>query len=529
MAKPNLSKAFAVGLLVTVCTAAFLVAFTFFRKGGYGAKDSYLVHAFFVDATGLTWKSRVQIAGIQVGEVEKIVLEGQRARLELRIRNEIDFRADGCLYKRFPSALLPDALLDAVPGTGAAPSLRDLPQAQREVRCVSEGASVAKLMESMGKISADISALSGELADTLRGERGSIKTIIENLTRTTQNLDRLVAENGDKLSRILDNAEQVSGVASEVLTADRDRYRAIARNVDEASQKLNRVLGSVEQIVGSQEGSLKDAVTSAKTALDKLNRSLDDVQKTTAMVAEGKGVAGKLLADERLGERFSATLDGVSSYVDRLVKLQLQVDLRSEWLLSQSGAKTYAGLRLLPRPDKYYIFEVVNDPRGASTQTVEVSTTQSGTGAPQTVTTTKQVYDERLRFSLEFAKRYGPVTFRVGVIESSGGFGADLHLLEDSLQLSMNLYQFSRPQADWPRGKLFANYRFLRYFYATVGADDVFNSWRSGHYPGGPSFSAGRDVFFGGGISFTDDDLKTLFLVGGSSIGAATSSGSGVR
>jgi phospholipid/cholesterol/gamma-HCH transport system substrate-binding protein len=270
-------------------------------------------------------------------------------------------------------------------------------------------------------------------------------------------------------------------------------------------------------------------VASARSALEKLNSSLEDIKQTTARIAEGKGVAGKLLADERLGEKLGNTLDGVSNYVDRLVKLQLQVELRSEWLLSQSGAKTYLGLKLLPRPDKYYVFEIVNDPRGASTQKVEVVSSQTGTSPPVTTTTTTQTYDERLRFSLEFAKRYGPVTFRIGVIESSGGIGTDLHLLDDSLKLSFNLYQFSRPQASLARAKFWADYRFLRYFYLTAGGDDVLNTWRSGRYPGGPRFVVGRDVFFGAGITFTDDDLKTLFMVAGSSVGAATSSGSGVR
>src|SRR5512132_4136694 len=117
MARPVVNKAFAVGLLVAVCGLAFLIAFTFFRKGGYSDRDSYVVFAYFGDATGLTWKSRVQIAGIQVGEVEAIVLEGNRARLDLRIRKDIDLRGDACVTKRFPSTLLPDALLDAVPGS----------------------------------------------------------------------------------------------------------------------------------------------------------------------------------------------------------------------------------------------------------------------------------------------------------------------------------------------------------------------------------------------------------------------------
>src|SRR6266542_6427295 len=126
MNRKVLNRAFAVGLLVAVCGVAFLIAFTFFRKGGYSEKDTYLVFAYFEDATGLTWKSRVQIAGIQVGEVERITLTGNRARLDLRIKKDIDLRADACLTKRFPSALLPDALLDAVPGTTRAPSLRDM-------------------------------------------------------------------------------------------------------------------------------------------------------------------------------------------------------------------------------------------------------------------------------------------------------------------------------------------------------------------------------------------------------------------
>jgi len=524
MAKPLLNKAFTVGLLAAVAGLIFVIAYSFFQKGGYSGSDSYVVHAFFGDATGLTWKSRVQIAGIQVGEVEKITLEGQRARLQLRIRNDIDFRADGCLTKRFPSALLPDALLDAVPGSGQAPALRDLPVERREVKCVNEGASVAKLMASLEKISTDISAVSGELADTVRGEKGSIKSIIENLARISQNLDRTVSENSGKIGDILDSTQAFTGVLAEVAQKDKERYRAIARNVDEASARLNEVLASLQD-----KGQLQGAVADARAALEKLNRSLDDVKKTTSAIAEGKGVAGKLLTDERLGEKVGSALEGLSSYVDRVTKLQLQVDLRSEWLLSQRGAKAYFGLRLLPRPDKYYIFELVNDPRGGATQTVEITNTSVNGGPASTTTTSKQVFDNRLFFSLQFAKRYGPTTFRIGIIESSGGVGADLHLLDDSLKISFNLYQFSRPQADWARGKLWADYRFLRYFYATVGADDVFQTWRSGHYPGGPSFSVGRDVFFGGGVTFTDDDLKTLFLVGGSALGSATSSSGGAR
>jgi phospholipid/cholesterol/gamma-HCH transport system substrate-binding protein len=200
------------------------------------------------------------------------------------------------------------------------------------------------------------------------------------------------------------------------------------------------------------------------------------------------------------------------------------VNLRSEWLFTQSGAKTYAGFALIPRPDKYFLFEIVDDPRGVNTQTVETIVSQTPSGTAGTITT-RTLNEQKVSFSVQFAKRFGWATFRVGLIESSGGAGADLHLFDDRLKLSVNVYQFSRPdRPTFPRAKLWVDYTFFKYLYATMGTDDFLNTWRSGRYPGGPKFSVGQDMFFGGGITFTDEDLKTLFTIGGSGLsGAATS------
>lgn len=523
MTRPLLNKAFAVGLLVAVCGVAFLVAFTFFRKGGYSDKDTYRVHAFYEDATGLTWKSRVQIAGIQVGEVERITLEGSRARLDIRIRKDIDVRTDACLTKRFPSTLLPDALLDLAPGTQRTPSLRELPEDQREIRCALEGTSVAKLLDSMAKIATDVQSVTRELNQMVAGSQGSIRNIIANLEKASARLDESLEQGHDKIAAILDNAESFTGTLADVAQADQQRYRDIAKNIDEASKRLDGILASVQQMVGSgdEAGDLRKTVADARESLQHLNGTLKQVEKVATNIGEGKGVAGKLLNDERLGEKLGGTIEQVSDYVDKLAKLQIKVDLRSEWLLTQSGAKTYAGFALIPRPDKYYLFQVVSDPRGVNTQTVEtvVSQTPAGTASTQTTRTLNQ---QTVSFTLEFVKRFGPAAFRIGLIESSGGAGADLYLLDDRLKLSVELYQFARPdRPTFPRAKLWADYTFFKYLYATVGSDDFLNAWRAGRYPGGPKFAIGQDVFFGGGIMFTDDDLKTLFGVAGSSLSGA--------
>ena len=524
--KPFLNKAFAVGALVAVAGLSFLVAFTFFKKGGLSEGDSYAVHAYFDDATGLTWKSRVQIAGIVIGEVHKVVLEGRRALLELRIQKDIDLRGDACLTKRFPSALLPDAELEVSPGSGKAPSLRDLPAEQREITCVREAASVQKLLESLAKITADVQIITGDLAKTVAGEKGSVREIIENLASVSRQIERTVSENGDKVAAILDNAEAFTSELRQFAETDRDRFHSIVRNVDKASAQLNDVLQSVQGILGTNQPQLKESFGGLKDALDKLNRSLSHVEEVTQKIAEGKGVAGKLLADERIGERLGNAIEGLSDYVDRLVKLQVQLELRSEWLLNETGAKSYFGLKLLPRPDKYFLIEIVSDPRGVNTVTTTNTSTQDPvTGATSQSISTTVVNERKLTFSAQIAKRYGPATFRIGVIESSGGVGTDLHLFDDHLQISVNLYQFTRPTQDvFPRAKLWVDYRFLDHFYVTTGTDDFLNKWRAQAYPLGPKFSIGRDVFFGGGLYFTDDDIKALLTSFGSAAGAAAGS-----
>ncbi len=554
--KPAWNRALAVGVLAAVTGIAFLLALTFFRKGGYSEKDSYLVHAYFSDATGLTWKSRAQIAGIQVGEVVEIALTGAKARLDIRVKNTVELHTDACFTKTFPSALLPDALLEVQPGSPEKPLLRDLPESERNITCVREATSVQQLLDSLARIAADVQLVTGDLAKTVAGDRG-LREIVENLASATKRIDDTIARNEQNLSDILSNTKDFTADLREISARDKDKIGRIATNVEELTGKLKVVAASLQEIIdpgsggsggaaspgkpgaGAAPSAVGDAVAAAtpgeraaaaeqargvKQAVDKLAGTMEKLDELVAKISEGKSVAGRLLVDERLGRKLGNAAEDVADQLDRVFKLQLQVQLRSEWLLNQTGAKTYFGVRLLPRPDKYYLLEVVSDPRGVDSVSAETITTRDPiTGLDSTRVSTRTLHEDKLTFTLQIAKRYGPMTFRAGVIESTGGIGTDLHLFRDKLQFSVSVYQFSRPYQDvFPRAKVWMNYYFLQHFFVSAGADDFLNSWRSGRYPGGPKFTIGNDVFFGGGLFFTDDDLKTLL---GAGAGSAVPSG----
>jgi phospholipid/cholesterol/gamma-HCH transport system substrate-binding protein len=594
--KPAWNRALAVGVLAAVTAVAFLLALTFFRKGGYSERQSYLVHAYFSDATGLSWKSRVQIAGIQIGEVVDISLEGAKARLDIRVKNDIELHSDACITKTFPSALLPDALLEAVPGSDEKPLLKSLPEAERRITCVREATSVQQLLDSMAKIAQDVQAVTGDLAQTVAGDRG-LKEIVENLASATKRIDETIAENQDNLAGILADARGFTSDLREISRRDKDKIGRSATNVELLTARLNIVAASLQEIIdpgssgpaapaprggGANPGggarkpridrsdayaraeSAEDAAAAAeaaaasaraqalgaatpeeravaveqargvKQAVEKLTDSLDSLDQLISRVNEGKSVAGRLLVDERLGRKLGVAAEDLADQLDKIFKMQVQLQLRSEWLLNQTlqndgrpGTKLYFGVRLLPRPDKYYLLELVSDPRGVDTVTTESLTTRLPDGSTEQTITTKNLNEDKLTFSLQIAKRYGPATFRIGIIEGSGGAGADLHLFRDKLQLSASMYQFSRAFQEerlsgsssvlYPRAKVWLNYYFFDNFFVTTGADDFLNRWEQGNYPGGRSFNLGTDVFFGLGVFFTDDDLKTLLGAGAGS------------
>jgi phospholipid/cholesterol/gamma-HCH transport system substrate-binding protein len=192
-------------------------------------------------------------------------------------------------------------------------------------------------------------------------------------------------------------------------------------------------------------------------------------------------------------------------------RLQTIVGLRMEYNYMAHNFKSYVSVQLAPRPDKFYLIELVDDPRGyRSAQTVVGYSSQVGAYSDQQITTS-----DKLRFSFMFGKRWGPLQGRFGIKESTGGVGGDLYLFNDHLMLSTDIFdtrsnQYPRVTA---RGYL-AIYK--KYLYLVGGVDDVLNYTRTQGTAGGFF-----DWFMGLQLVFNDEDLKTLLLFGGASAAGA--------
>ncbi len=496
---------FRVGLLVLIAGGCLFGFIAFTRKGGLGKNDSTEAYAYFRDASGLGTKSRIQIAGIPVGEVTGVTLDGTRARVTVRIRRDVSLHQDAALIKRSES-LLGDYLLDLNPGTELTPPLEN----GQEIKKVVDVQGMEAAFASLSQITEDIQQVTGALRDVLGGEKGagSLGKIVDNMVRLSESVDLTVRNSSTQLDAILRNFQGVSEDVRGVTHENQESVVHIVQNIEVITQDTREVLATVRKIVGSGEGDLKDSVASLKQTLERLDRSLANVETVTERVKNGEGTVGALLSDKRLGQKLTETVEDVSNLASTITGLQTEVGLQATWLTGQETSKNSLTLKLAPRPDKYYLLEVVDDPRGV-TETVYTQTNPPSSGEP--VLQRQKLTREGFTFSAQFAKRYYFTTLRFGIIESTGGLGADFHFFQDHLMLRLDAFNFSVEELRYPRIRTSLRAQAFNRVFLTVGMDDLLNAPQRDINT--RRMLAGRDFFFGGGLFFTDDDLKALLPI----------------
>jgi len=249
----------------------------------------------------------------------------------------------------------------------------------------------------------------------------------------------------------------------------------------------------VSGVVGENRENIRESLENLKRASAKLDNTLESAGRVLARIDRGEGTLGKLVTDNTAHETLTRTLEGIDRFVRRTERLKTFLDYRLEYQTEPSEFKHYANLRLQPSADKYYTIGIVDDPRGKfdSTDTTVIS------GGTATRTRTES-FSNDLLFSAQVAKRFSGLTVRGGVLESTGGVGLDYEILKNRLTVGADVFDFTRKDQP-PHLKLYGNYDIVKNLFVTGGVDDLLNDEQNL-----------RTFFFGFGIKFADEDLKTV-------------------
>jgi phospholipid/cholesterol/gamma-HCH transport system substrate-binding protein len=461
----KLSAEAKVGLLVIVSSIILLWMTMMVGKFELGKPKGYHVAAVFDTISGLDIKAAVRLAGVQIGTVETVELVNNKAKVVLRIDPNVRIpRGAEAAVKTM--GLLGDKYVDLIPpqhkaepGTGA----RERSDYYRDGEVIERSvppSDADQLITKLSGIADDVKQITASLRQVLGTEKGtkSMEDILGDLRETTANIKEF----------------------SQTLRSDGS----------ELVVSLNELVASLNGVVGENRDNLRVTLENVKEASKNAEMAMASLDNTIKKIDKGEGTIGKLVNNDSMYNSIDSAAKGITDYVSRIERMKTIVGFRSEYMFPQS--KTYATLELRPRPDTSYILELTSDPFG-NFKRVEQTTTPPG----ETVVT--ETFEDKFKFSIEYAKRWGNLALRLGLIESSGGIGADYYVWDDRFKLSVDSWNYNsnEPGNRNVHVKTTASYGLGKTFFVNAGWDNFLNSQRSA-------------PFVGVGLRFDDEDLKYL-------------------
>ncbi|MDR2048677.1 MAG: MlaD family protein, partial [Treponema sp.] len=418
------------------------------------------------DATGLSSRSKIYLAGVAVGKVQEIELDGSIARIRLALLKDVELRQDATVSRK-SSSILGTSILSLDPGTESFPPL--LPGGF--IGASTGSADMSALMGTVSELGTQISDI---LSEFQANQMALLAVSLETFNSIAGKIDARTDDELDRLSRILESTALIT-------------------------EHTNRLLES-------REGDISAAILEMRIAME-------NIRQISEEIALGRGNVGQVIYDDRLYESVLSTveetektvvklqgvIDGAGEFMNKANGLGILVDSQANYGFLRNTVRAGASIRLEPASgDRWYRLGVNGAPDGVNNRTV-TSTTVSG------VTTVTDETETKYNFSIdaELARRIGIVTLRGGLLESSAGIGVDVQPF-DRLVLSGEVFRFQTGNYPNLRGKVTLFPFFdpdsnnpLNWIYIQGGINDALRS-------------SGRDFFAGGGVRFSDREIKGL-------------------
>lgn len=478
------------------------------RVGG-----GFHVFARFRDASRLAVGSPVVIAGVRVGEISRLSIEGAFARIDMAVADRLEIPTDSWITKRAESAF-GDSYLEIIPGddTGA-PGAVPLRNGQQIVRVI-EGGSTDQVLRAIARTMPRIDRGLDAVHDlALEGRTWSSGRF----TEAVLDVDHWFSQ--DRIEKPIEAADRAMQRFEDQTARAGEAIAAAKPTIDTGMDRLTGRIADARTQMRDIKTAIRAGLARARDGMDRVDPTLEQIRDVVAAADQGRGDdfagrLGQLVNDPQLGTTLDDTTEAVRDATGRLDPFKSWLGVRTEWNLLSGTPRFYVTAELQARNDKFYVIEGSKSTQGALPQDElrEVLDAQ----AYQRYQQIKEGY----RLTAQIGKRFGMLQLRAGIKESTVGFGADVLLGEGALRLSADAFgSFSYT----PRLKIAGALRVFRSVYILGGVDDALNApgvlaiaTGNTDVPGYfTKLRYGRDYFLGATIQFTEADLALLTRVYG--------------
>lgn len=478
-----MSQALRVGVFVTLCLAVIGYLVFQIEDFQFFGSEGQRVDVLFDSVAGLNEKAPVRVAGVRVGTVDGVALDGQRARVTLLIDEPLQL-TEGSRAAIANAGILGDKYVELILGpSGATPLGADVVLAGTTPVSFDEALGrFDKLGQSLTEVTGDISAR-GDLGQTIR-------RLLENLEATSADIRSLVSANRQQVDSTVDNFQTFSEV--------------LARELPEVTNQLRSLLSNVDTLVVENRDELSGSLENIERLSEKISTSVDNLNHISSQIRSGEGTLGKLVYDDSAHDGLVQTLEAVEQGVGTLnetigrvqnVELQLGLEATSYLDLDDGGAAFE--LRIKNHPRRFYRVALVDTPQGDISEETRTITTTLPDGSQETTVVTERKVEDDFTVSAQLGYLWGDFQLRAGLFESSGGAGVDYQLFDKRLILTFEAFDFDRPEELEAHLRFVARWQVTPNVYLLGGYDDFLTD----EY---------ESVIFGAGIRWKDEDLKYL-------------------
>ena len=450
---------FKVGLLAiaTIVAVALMSLKITSNQSGFGQYVTY--RTIIKDASGIFPKTPIKVAGISAGRIVSIELQQNTALITFEILKQIQVTKNSKL--RIKSVgFLGDKYLEIYIGDSTE-LLKKYDFIDSE-----EAAGIETLIKDTSEVLADVKQIVRSLKDSFapQGEQpplklilADLKELVANTKEVTASLKRMSTNNEEKINTLISNLQNFSEDLA---------YQMDKNNADSAMSDIKEVLANTKKLTG-------------------------DIQGIVADIKKGKGTVGKMLVEDEIADQVKETLSSVQKIVGKADAIRTELSVFSG-VNSTNGGETDAALKIFPSPERFYQLGVSSAAIRPNKQTTTVTTINGGSSTTENKTITDK---NTVRFNAQIGRRINDLELRGGLIESTGGIGADYRFQSIATKFSVDAFDYKKDAG--------ANVRFgletqlWNVFYGKASLNDSFTK-------------KNRSSTVAAGLRFNDEDLKSL-------------------
>lgn len=556
-----------VGLLMLTSFVMLAIASVAVTGLSLDTVETKEISVVFDDVAGLNTGSPVRVAGIKVGQVDRIELQGNQAKVVMAIYEKHAIYDDAVASIK-SIGVLGDKFVDVNPGTQGRNQLSN----SDEIKRILTGTDLDSLIDSFSTALRDVQSITSAMNNSFGGARGERRfnnildnieelthnvNVVSQITRdkieviTTQletfsvNLATITQDNKENIGEIVTNIQQFSNQLNQMALENRHNIQQAVANLNTFSASLSEqgpeMVGNLnrfsktlatdgEEITGQLKGILaenrqdirtsvsdfKDTVGGVKDSLGnlkntmknldhsfaKLDRTMGRLESITKKIDEGEGTVGKLINDKKTVEELNEAIENVNKLLGSVDRLRVDIGVHAEYLSKNQGGldteghtKGYLTVKLQPLKDRYYLLQLVSNPRGKRTKTRTIQSREED-GVETDIDEVETEVTEQLQLSAQIVQRFYDTNVKLGLFENDFGVGVEqIFGRNEQYKIALDAWDIGGEFGTHLKASVFWN--FHANMFVVAGADDFASTEEDF-----------RDNFIGFGLTFNEDVIK---------------------